>query len=73
MQFLGDEEYSNIRSEKIRVLELGISVPTFTPTFDENPGFARIGWVNFLEIKSGRTGCYGPAIYVLYFDLLNEN
>ena len=32
MQFIGDEEYSNIRSEKIRVLELGISMPTFIPT-----------------------------------------
>ena len=27
-------EYSNIRSEKIRVLELGISVPTFSPIHD---------------------------------------
>ena len=32
VQFLGDEEYSNIRSEKIRLLELGISVLTFTPS-----------------------------------------
>ena len=31
VQFLGYQEYSNIRSEKIRVLELGISVQTFTP------------------------------------------
>ena len=40
VQFIGDEEYSNIRSEKIRVLELGISMPTFTPTY--SPHFPHV-------------------------------